>query len=292
MTIAPSGQQFELHYNDQHAVVVEVGGGLRDYTVGDTPILDGYRMNEMAAGARGQVLAPWPNRLDAGAYPFDHHHHELPLSEPARHNAIHGLVRWSSWRAIEVDAATVIMSHLLHPQPGYPFVLDVRITYALIDRGLHVTTTATNAGDRTLPLGLGFHPYVAAPPEADTHRLHVPATQLLETNDRGIPTGHRLVQEVPELDFRTPAPIGERHLDHCFTELARDADGRAHVSLDRVDVWMGPAFSHVMVFIPPDRSGVAIEPMTCAPDAFNNGEGLVVLGPGETLTTDWGISVP
>ena len=97
--IAPSGEQFELSFGDQRAVVVEVGGGLRSYAVGGRDVLDGYGADAMSTSGRGQLLMPWPNRVEDGSYEFDGTRQQLPLTEPERGNAIHGLVRWASWSA-------------------------------------------------------------------------------------------------------------------------------------------------------------------------------------------------
>jgi len=142
----PSGEQIEIRAGDQRVVVVEVGAGLRSYTAGGRDVLDGYGEDEMATAGRGQVLMPWPNRLEDGAYEFGGSRHQLPLNEPDARNAIHGLVRWEAWTVGERDEDRVVLGHTLHPQPGYPFSLELRIEYALADEGLRVTSTSTNIG--------------------------------------------------------------------------------------------------------------------------------------------------
>ena len=121
--VAPSGEQVEISFGDQLAVVVEVGGGIRSYSAAGRDVLDGYGVDEPSASGRGQVLVPWPNRLQDGSYEFDGRSHQLPLTEPEHANAIHGLVRWASWRIGEREAHRVVMEHVIHPQPGYPFTL-------------------------------------------------------------------------------------------------------------------------------------------------------------------------
>ena len=158
--IAPSGEQIEIAAGDQQAVVVEVGGGLRSYSAGGRELVDGYGADEMSSSGRGQVLIPWPNRLQDGSYEFDGRRHQLPLNEPQHHNAIHGLVRWSAWTASAREPHRVVMEHILFPQPGYPFALRLGIEYALSDRGLRVRTTATNVGTDPCPYGSGAHPYL------------------------------------------------------------------------------------------------------------------------------------
>ena len=157
---APSGNQIMIVTKDQQAVVVEVGGGLRSYSVGGHKLLDGYDADEMSSSGRGQVLIPWPNRLQDGSYEFNGHRYQLPLNEPEHRNAIHGLVRWSTWTATEREPHRVVMDHILYPQPGYPFLLGISIEYALSDSGLQVRTTATNLGTQSCPYGSGAHPYL------------------------------------------------------------------------------------------------------------------------------------
>jgi aldose 1-epimerase len=136
--IAPSGEQITIVAGDQQAVVVEVGGGLRSYSVGGRDLVDGYSADEMSSSGRGQVLIPWPNRLQDGTYDFDGQRHQLPLNEPERRNAIHGLVRWAPWTIVGREPDRVTMEHVLYPQPGYPFSLRIRIEYELSHGGLKV----------------------------------------------------------------------------------------------------------------------------------------------------------
>ena len=297
---APSGRQVELSHGPWAATVVEVGGGLRELSHDGVPILDGYGSGEMASGGRGQPLMPWPNRLAGGVYSFGGRRIQAPISEPATGNAIHGLVRWSNWDVAESAPAACAMELRLHPQPAYPFTLDLRLAYVLADDGLTITLTAINVGSESLPFGAGFHPYITAGgATVDDARLTLPVDWWLPADDRAIPTGERRAAE-GELDFREAREIGGAVLDHCFTGLVRDPDGLARVALQgpagRVTLWMDEAFGHVMIFtgdtLAPERRrrGLGVEPMTCAPNAFNSGDGLAVLAPGQELVAGWGIT--
>jgi hypothetical protein len=117
----------------------------RSYSVGGRELVDGYRADEMSSSGRGQILIPWPNRLQDGSYEFDGRRHQLPLNEPERRNAIHGLVRWATWSAVEQEPHRAVMKHVLYPQSGYPFTLGISVEYALSDNGLQVRTTATRS---------------------------------------------------------------------------------------------------------------------------------------------------
>ena len=113
--IAASGKQITIGVGDQQAVVVEVGGGLRCYSAGGRELVDGYGADEMSSSGRGQVLIPWPNRLQDGSYEFDARRYQLPLNEPERRNAIHGLVRWATWTAAAQEPHRAVMDYVLHP---------------------------------------------------------------------------------------------------------------------------------------------------------------------------------
>jgi aldose 1-epimerase len=297
---SPSGEQIEIASGDQRAVVVEVGGGLRAYSAAGRELLDGYPADGEIVSGRGQVLIPWPNRLRDGTYEFDGQRHQLPLTEPEHHNAIHGLVRWADWTVGEREESRVVMEHVIHPSPGYPFSLAVSIEYALSDDGLSVATKATNGGEDPCPYGAGAHPYLTlGTATVDSIVLTAPGRQMLRSDDRGIPTG-RVAVDGTEYDFREPKRIGATRLDHCFTHLERD-DGIARVELRGPDesggltLWMDDAYGYLMLFTGdplPDvnRRSLAVEPMTCPPNAFNTGEALIRLEPGGSFSSRWGIA--
>ena len=291
----PSGEQIDISFDDQNVVVTEVGAGLRAYSAGGRDVVDGYPEDELAGSGRGQLLIPWPNRIRDGAYELDGRCQQLPLNEPERHNAIHGLVRWSSWSVTERTTQRVVLAHVLRPQPGYPFTLELQVDYSLSPEGLAVRTTATNASADACPYGAGAHPYLAVGAGGvDEAVLRLPAQAVLESDERGIPVGSAPV-EGTELDFRKPRSVGPTRLDHCFTDLDRDEDGRVRVQIDSTVLWTDESYPYLMVFtgdgLPDaDRTSLAVEPMTCAPNAFANGDGLVVLEPGESHTAAWGIA--
>ena len=297
---APSGEQVELSHGDQRAVVVEVGGGLRAYSAGDRELLDGYAADEMCTSGRGQVLLPWPNRIEDGSYEFDGQRHQLPLNEPEHGNAIHGLVRWAVWHVAERDSSRVRMEHLIHPQPGYPFALALSVEYSLSDSGLSVSTTATNAGVAPCPFGAGVHPYMTVgTATVDSAVLQAPGRTVLSSDERGIPSGRE--EAGGEHDYRQPRELGPTRLDHCFTDLERDDDGLARVvlrdpkSASGLTLWMDEAYGYLMLFTGdplPDvaRRSLAVEPMTCPPNAFRTGEALIRLEPGDSFAGSWGLT--
>jgi aldose 1-epimerase len=302
--LAPSGRQYLLAGpGGQQAVVVEVGGGLREYGSGGRPVLDGYAEGELCSGGRGQVLAPWPNRVGDGRYAWAGRDFQLPLTEVEHGNAIHGLVRWASWSLAESSAARVLLAHRLPPQPGWPWPLDLTVAYSLTPSGLEVTLGAENLGSDPCPWGAGFHPYLAAfGGLADQSQLQVPAAAYYRSDERGLPVGIEPVAGGP-VDFRSGRPIGPAHLDVAFTDLERDSSGRATVELadpaggGRTQLWVDPSWTHLMVFtgdtlgeVGRRRRGVAVEPMTAPPDMLRSGTGRIVLEPGERWQGSWGIA--
>ena len=298
----PSGEQYEIRWGDHLAVATEVGATLRAYTVSDVDVLDGFTVDELATGGRGHVLAPWPNRLGDGRYTFEGIDCQAALDEPERGNAIHGLVRWLGWQGLSHSESTVALGCWLHPQPAYPWLLELRVEYTLGEQGMTVTTEAINHSGTAAPFGLGFHPYLTVgTPWVDNAHLLIHARQRLVADDRALPVGSAPLVGT-ELDFAESRPIGSTRLDTAYTDLVPDADGRNLAVLstpnrDReVSIWADAAYRHLMVFTGDTleasvrRKSIAIEPMTCPPDALRSGIDLIRLEPGELWQSRWGIT--
>ena len=300
MSRPPSGEQQELRQGDHVVVVTEVGATLRSYTAAGLDVVDGFAVDEISPAGRGQVLAPWPNRLDGGRYAFGGREGQAAIDEPERGNAIHGLVRWLPWSASSEASDAVTMTCVLPAQPAYPWRLELEIAYALSPGGLVVSTRATNASDVPAPFGIGFHPYLTVGVPVDAARLRLPGSRRLITDERALPVGGEEV-EGDAFDFRTSRAIGATRLDTCFTGLERGTDGlvRARVEAgDRaVDLWADEGFAYLQAYtgdtlepVSRRRQAVAIEPMTCPPNALATGTDLIRLEPGATWAGTWGIA--
>ena len=228
-----TGTQHEISAGDYRATVTELGAGLRVLHYLGRPVIGEYGPDVLPPGASGQLLAPWPNRVDGGRYTINGAQHQLDLSEPANLNAIHGLTRWDGWEVVARSSEAVLLHHILLGQQGYPFCLDIEAEYRLAaSSGLQVSMTARNAGSTPAPYGTGSHPYLAAgTPAIDDCELTLPGGLWLPADERGIPSGS--VQDVAgtPYDFRESRPIAATPLDHTLTGLARDAGGRAWARL-------------------------------------------------------------
>ncbi len=291
--MTPSGQQLTIEAGDYRAVVVELGGGLREASVQGRPLLDGYAEAALPDGARGQVLAPWPNRVRDGRWSWQGSALQLPLNEVGKGNASHGLVRWAGWSVVGRAADRVVLRHLLHPQPGYPFRLELTAEYTVEQAtGLSVVLSARNTGDAPAPVALGMHPYLA-PPQGegiDHCVLQAPASHRVLVDDRSLPTGLVPVDGTPD-DLRSPVVLGDRVLDVALTgrtgtEVRLTAGGRCTV-LSTDAPWL-QVFTGDTLAPGRRRQGLAVEPLTAPVDALN---GSVVpadvVAPGASLSLRW-----
>ncbi|MEV6844270.1 aldose 1-epimerase family protein [Actinoplanes sp. NPDC051411] len=298
---AKSGTQWSIEADGHRAVVVEVGGALRHYSVGDTEVLDGFSAEELSPASAGQILAPWPNRIRDGHYVFDGQTYQLPLTEPARHNAIHGLVNWARWSAVEQSADAVTLEVEVPAQVGYPWWLRLRTRWSVSADGLRCDQEVVNNSGTTAPWGYSVHPYLQLPGvSVDDTLLHVPGQTRIVADARLLPIGAVKVAGT-DYDYTEPRRIGIQILDTTFGEIEHGADGITEVSIAdpgsaaKVTVWADDKFKYWQVFSGDTlhgerfRRSVAIEPMTCPPDAFRTGRDLITLQPGETWTASWGI---
>ena len=304
MRVPPSGEQHGIAHGDSEAVITQVGATLRHCSVGGQDVIDGFGPGVRATDGRGQVLAPWPNRLTDGRYQYRGRTCQAPLNEIGRHDAIHGLVRWLDWSLVDRDPTAVTLACAVRPQPGYEWHLDLQVTYALDESGLTVTLEAVNADRDPAPFGVGFHPYLTlGTPSIDGLDLTVPAAAVVASDGPAGVMTRTAVAGSPH-DFRKPRRIGSVELDLAFGDLAVGRDGRASVRLGdpaggrAIELWVDHAFRYLMVYTGDQvgephrrRTAVAVEPMTCPPDAFRTGVDLLDLLPGAPWRGAWGLSV-
>ncbi|MFF2030247.1 aldose 1-epimerase family protein [Arthrobacter sp. NPDC058192] len=293
-----TGRQYELRRGDALAVVTELAAGLRLYSRGDTALTETYGDAQIPPGATGITLAPWANRVEDGVWYLNGKKLQLDITEVSRNNASHGLLRNSSYELVDEDEFSVTLEAAVFPQHGYPFLLRHRVRYELEeDLGLAVRQTLINDSQDPAPFVLGAHPYLRlgdVPSEDLT--VSVDAGTRLVADDRLIPRSTEPVGG--DFDLRGGRLTGTLELDSAYTDLVFDGGVARHTlrSPDgrTVSLWQDASCGYVHVFVTTEFPGrtkaVAIEPMTGPANAFNSGEGLGWLAPGEQFAMNWGIS--
>jgi aldose 1-epimerase len=298
-----TGEQYVIASGAARATVTGVGAGLRTFTVDGADLVEPFDADEHPPLGAGGVLVPWPNRT-AGAR-WRHHDTEqhLEVTEAGRGHAIHGLLRRATWTVVShTDDAVTLAADVEPGTPGWPQPLHVETTYAVGDEGLTVTHALTDTGDGDVPVGVGTHPYLRAgttPPARCT--VGAATVRIVEVDDLLVPTATRPVR--PDEDLRGGRLVADLALDTCFgADPDRD---RVLATLRAPDgtgvaLWADAAFGWVQLFTPGDPGGadgpfgrgraIAVEPMTCPPDALNSGTDLHVLAAGETWTVRWGLA--
>ena len=296
------GPEWRLEADGYEAVVMAVGASLRQLRRHGHDLVVPFGAAEIRPVYRGATVAPWPNRIADGRYTFHGIAHQLPINEVERGHALHGLVHWVRWELVEVAADRLVLAHDLVPQDGYPFALRLRASFEVGAGGLTTRLTAINIGTEAAPYGCCPHPYLmpgAGP--VDGWELTLPAGRRVAIDERLLPLEEEPVDDT-DCDFRVGELIGHRQIDHAFTDLTRGADGRAAVRvLDPatgrgVELSWGAWAEWVQIHTADrpepalDRVGLAVEPMSCPPNAFNDQGGPPVLESGATHDAEWTIS--
>lgn len=311
-TTVTADTELTLAFGRQRAVVSPWGAALRRYFVvepngTDTDLVWGYQGGGQKKGGQGDVLIPFPGRIAEGRYRFDGTAFQLERNDKEGPNAIHGFVRTLPWQIVEADATharfEIELDAETYGPKGYPFSLAVQVAYAVDADGLLCSFEVRNSGNRPAPVGVGFHPYFTVGTSfIDQAEVCIPAAAYLEFNEQLAPTGRVIPVAGSEWDCRVMRPVGGRRFNHCYLRVERTQDGLATASLRNpgngrtIDVTMDQAFTAIVVYtgdaIPGHaRQALAIEPMTCATDAFNHPEwGLTALAPGATCSGRYRLS--
>jgi aldose 1-epimerase len=268
-------------------------------------ITDGYLTPEEAektlfSSFKGSNLFPFPNRIDGGKYNHLDKSYELPITFPNENNAIHGLVLDQKFEIISKEDGDVTCSLVILYSPknlpeGYPFNYTLEVEYRWVKYALfECISKVTNHSQVKIPIGIGWHPYFKAEvPSVDNLWVQFPSEKLLEVNDRQIPTG----KSKDYANFNQLTQLSDTKFDSCFT-LKQDHAPAEIIIYNKSEnfgykIWQETGinkYNFLQVYTPPDRKTIAIEPMTCAPDAFNNKQGLITLEPGKSVSVKWGVS--
>jgi aldose 1-epimerase len=298
-----AGQLYEVTDGSRRAIVSEQGASLVQVLWDGTPLLDSPNDDGFAVpGAHGQILVPWPGRVAGGTYEHEGTWYHLPIDDHGKAAAIHGLARWATWQVRSTSPGRLLLGCRLLATPGYPFPLELEQSYAWQEDRLALVLRATNIGESSAPFGYGCHPYFSVgTPTVDDAVLHVPADKYVPADENLSAAGPPLPVEGTPWDFRQARPIGGVELDLTLTDLQRDGDGNFQVELSApggevaLVCTYGAAVRYLQLYsgdtLPSGRRrGLAIEPYTCVPNAFNNKEGLVLLKPGTTEEISWSIT--
>ena len=289
-------------------VLPDFGGNLNDLVLARAngsllSVIAGYRTTPEAqqnVGYLSSKLIPFPNRLRDGAYTLDDTHYQLPITRPQEGHAIHGLWHSTPYKVTKIkanDQKAVVCLELQYKgtEAGYPFSCRVQLKYKLTDSGLRCTTEVTNTGKNKMPFGDGWHPYFKLDSETiDDLEMTVPPVRFLATNNRSVPTG----EMVSFLDFFQGASLDSTKLDHGFKLLQNNGKAstilRNPLTNTALEIWQEAGegeYDYLQIYTPNDRKTIAIEPMTCAADAFNNGLGTIVIPPKGSWKSKYGVGM-
>ncbi len=302
----PTGEQYHLALDvDGHritGIVTEVAGGLRALEYDGVALVETFEEHETPPSACGITLAPWPNRVDGGAWTLDGETQQLDITEVAKGNASHGLLRYTAYRPVSVEEHAVTQAATVFPQHGWPFRLDTTVRHELTAEGIRVTHTVTNRGPGRAPFAIGSHPFFrVGDHDPATLRVTLDAATRYELNVRSIPVGTTSVAGTP-FDLASSPLLGELDIDACYRDVAADEHGVRRTRLEAPDgssttMWQDSSFEYVQIFTPRNfpRRGVtglafAAEPMTAPANALASGESLRWLDEGETWSGTWGVA--
>ncbi len=292
--------------HERLVVLPDMGGMLLDYKLLINqqliPVLDSYQtdaelMETIGNSFKGSFLFPFPNRVDGGKYQFKGKQYQLNVNFSNENNAIHGLLFDKKFvktsETIDQHNCTLVLSHSDNNLPGYPFAFRIDIVYTLNQQSeLSICTRITNTGDQNMPAGIGWHPYLTLGCKVDELKLSFPAAEKYITNQRMLPTGEHNAYN----DFTKLKQIDNNRFDTCF-KVATNT-GHAETILCNsnlkggIKVWQktGPnQYNFLQLYTPDQRQSIAIEPMTCLPNAFNINSEFLDLPPGSSHEVEWGI---
>lgn len=267
---------------------VSVNGSLLD-------VIDGYTSpNELATEyySKSSLLAPFPNRIADGRYMFEGKEYQLSINKPDEHNAIHGFVSDKAFSVVRSDECPegyeLVLQYQSDGVEGFPFPFEITVTYLFTDDDrLNIKTEVKNTGDASIPIGFGWHPYFTTGADVGNLTLKLPPVKQLEADSRLIPTG--AMAEVN--DWAVPEKIADAVFDTGFEFISENREVVLSDDYLTITISCGEGYNYLQVFTPPWRTSIAIEPMTCAANAFNNKLGPRILQPGSGFSAEFEISV-
>ncbi len=266
-------------------------------------VIDGYQTSdelEQLEWAKSAKLSPFPNRLDKGKFTFEHETYQLPINFPGQGHAIHGFLMDKPFTMVELKTTT----HFAEAEfvytynkelEGFPFCFETTLVFTLSENKLTCRTLVKNLGTSAMPYGDGWHPYFKLTTEkVDDLYLQLPNCQQVVVDENMIPTGEKLEYS----SFSVSEQIKDAQFDTGFSVLESsaatkvvlvDTEEAATLMIEQENTTN--KYQFLQVFIPPNRKSIAIEPMSCVTNAFNNHDGLFVLQPQELFDAYFSINL-
>lgn len=297
------------HTGEYVGVIPEAGGLVNDFYIESQDrllnLFESYKnyddlVNNLVHSFKGSKLSPYPNRIKEGKYQYENEEYAFDIDFEEEMNSIHGILYKKVFDVISTDSGDDFSSILLRcdydgKTNGFPFRyrLEQEVVFSEGNQ-LTVTTTIENKDIRSIPMADGWHPYIKTGARVDELSIQFPSTGQVMVDSRGIPTE----EAVAYTDFNEPNPIGSNDFDDCFM-LPEDQEEHVTTIVDHskgltIDIWQQggeKAYNYLQVYTPEGRESIAIEPMTCIPNAFNNEVGLISLAPQEKITLKYGMTV-
>jgi aldose 1-epimerase len=246
---------------------------------------------------RGSKLSPFPNRINNATYKFKRKTYKL-LANDGQH-ALHGML-WNAEFAIESkeenkNFAKLVLSKIYNnDEKGYPFQYKIEIEYTLKKSYVLVKTKITNLSLTKIPIGDGWHPYFSTGSDIESLQLQIPAKHCLEMDETKIPTGRTRQNKT----FLRPKFINKTILDHCFeiTSSKKMVETRLFDQVKNITIVLfqktgKKGYNYIQLYTSPDRKSIAIEPMSCMPNAFNEEEIGIILKRNKSITYKFGIKI-
>ena len=281
------------------AIISPVGAALISLNLAGNQVMEKLATDRPELYA-GVVMAPWSGRVAAGAWVHpDGRKFQLPINEPARNNALHGLVFDKEFAVARSTESSVELSIEIPESVGYPFHLKLAIAYELDGGELICSFAVKNLSTEKAPFGLGFHPYFSTKWLGDEVSITNSAKTVYELDQNLIDTGTQPTSRSSK-DLAVGKLAVGASLDDDFTDLDF-VSGVSSTTLSNaggagIEIWQEDIFKHNVIYTTDfyeAESGivtaVAIEPCISAVNALNSHSHLLWLQPNQTRSGSWGV---
>jgi aldose 1-epimerase len=252
------------------------------------PLKDG----EPKKGYPSAILFPFPNRVKDGKYTFEGKEYSLEMNDLEAHNAIHGLVAFETFELISRTPSKIVAKYVYKGlNEGYPFPFEIKVIYQLKESSLLFNVEVTNSGSGNMPYGFGWHPYFGFDGTSiGEMTLKAPKRRRMELNERYIPTGEYEVEKAQIINLKNNI------LDNVFAIEKEGSESEVTLRFKKKKLIVSQKtgknkLNYMVLYIPPSRNCIAIEPQSCNTNAFNNDEGLLILASGKKNKFDISVSV-